>query len=445
MKRFFKAALLLLFLGMAPVVRSAQAAPAALPYSLSDLYRVALERSESVAISQEALFVAEKTKDKALSVLVPSFSSFGNHIQYSKHVKKGPMDALVQPDRSTAWGVRFDQAFTLNGKELTALGASEKNIEKSRFDLVAARSDMLVWVAGAYFDVLEAGAAVDIARADLQRLTTHRDAVRTRLAMGEVAKTDLFRTQAELSRTASSLEQARNGRQLAMAVLAQRLELPADFTLTEETPAATAPEKSPLAVFQQEAMQMRPEIRAQEYQVAVAEDQIRITVGNYWPTVSLEGVYQRYDQHPGTDTLNKESAWLGVNLNFVLYDGGLRNAEVNEARSHLRQARLVLDDVKKRVEGEVTSAYLDLKTRFGVIASREDQLRYAQENYTAVTRQFNNGLANSVDVMDANTLLVTSEVELANVRYAYRLAGIRLKHATGTLLPEIKPESRRGE
>jgi len=228
-------------------------------------------------------------------------------------------------------------------------------------------------------------------------------------------------------------------------LLAERLELPDDYVLLEEDFATVSPADRPLTAFQQDALQNRPEIKAQEYQVAVTEDQVRITAGDYWPSVSLEGVYQRYDQHPRTDTLNKESAWVGVNLNFILYDGGLRSAEVGEARSHMRQARLVLDNLKKQVNEEVTHAYLDLKTRYGVIASREDQLRYAQENYTAVTRQFNHGLANSVDVMDANTLLVTSEVQLANVRYEYQLAGIRLKHATGALLPATPPEPQPGE
>jgi len=435
MRTLTRAALLLVFFG-AVSLAAAQEKPQAAAYALPDLYRQALERSEAVALSREALFIAETTRDKALSVLVPTFSSFGGHTQYRRHQKKGPMDALIQPDRSTAWGVRFDQSFTLNGRELTALGASEKNIEKSRYDLEAAKADFLIWVAGAYFDILKVRTAVAIAEADLKRLATHREAVRTRLSLGEVAKTDLYRTEAELSKTKSDLERARNSLALARAVLADHLELPETFSLIEDPGGPASLTERPLAAYIGDAFQNRPEIRAQEYQVAVAEDQVRITVGDFWPSVSLEGVYQRYDQHPRTDTMNAESAWVGVNVNFVLYDGGLRSAEVREARAVHRQAALVLEELKKRVDVEVTRAFLDLKTRYGVISSRTDQLQYARENYTAVTRQFNHGLANSVDVMDANTLLVTSEVDLANVRYEYRLADIRLVYTTGLLLAE---------
>jgi outer membrane protein len=54
-----------------------------------------------------------------------------------------------------------------------------------------------------------------------------------------------------------------------------------------------------------------------------------------------------------------------------------------------------------------------------------------------VSKQFKHGLANSVDVMDANTLLVTAERELINAKYNYQFAILKLKHATGTLLKTV--------
>lgn len=63
--------------------------------------------------------------------------------------------------------------------------------------------------------------------------------------------------------------------------------------------------------------------------------------------------------------------------------------------------------------------------RFKILKSLEDQLTFARDNYNATSKQFEFGLANSIDVVDANTLLVTSERQLAD---------LRLKRATGTLL-----------
>jgi outer membrane protein TolC len=59
------------------------------PYSLDDLYQIALKRSEKIKISEENLYITERTKEKALSVLVPRFSAFGNYRRYSEEKNGG--------------------------------------------------------------------------------------------------------------------------------------------------------------------------------------------------------------------------------------------------------------------------------------------------------------------------------------------------------------------
>jgi outer membrane protein len=76
-------------------------------------------------------------------------------------------------------------------------------------------------------------------------------------------------------------------------------------------------------------------------------------------------------------------------------------------------------------------------TLSGVLEKLQAESAYAADNYNSVSKQFEYGLANSIDVMDANTLLVTSERELANAKYDYQLALLRLKSATGTLLKTV--------
>jgi outer membrane protein len=73
-----------------------------------------------------------------------------------------------------------------------------------------------------------------------------------------------------------------------------------------------------------------------------------------------------------------------------------------------------------------------------VLESLRDQLRYARENFEAISKQFRFGISDSLDVMDANTLLVTAERQLSEARFRYQLARIRLSRATGTLLGEIR-------
>ena len=125
---------------------------------------------------------------------------------------------------------------------------------------------------------------------------------------------------------------------------------------------------------------------------------------------------------------------MGASLSFPFFEGGLRKAEVQEAKARERQAALHYEDMKKAVEIEVRTAYLDLVTQKGTLQFLSDQFTFAGDNYRAVARQFEFGLSNSLDVLDANTLLVSAERRVASAVYHYRLALLRMKKATGTLM-----------
>jgi outer membrane protein len=124
-------------------------------------------------------------------------------------------------------------------------------------------------------------------------------------------------------------------------------------------------------------------------------------------------------------------------LNFTIFDGGLRRAEIKESIAKKRQTELAEKDLSKDIATEVEDAYLSLLTQMSVLKSLEDQVKFANSNYDAVSKQFKYELANSVDVVDANTLLVTSENELSEAKYQSLLSELRLERAKGVFLNRI--------
>jgi len=133
----------------------------------------------------------------------------------------------------------------------------------------------------------------------------------------------------------------------------------------------------------------------------------------------------------------RDSTYGLLSLNFPFFEGGLRTADIREARARERQSTLAYEDFKKSVGIEVASAYLDLLTQKGTLKYLEDQVVYARDNFNAVSKQFEFGLAQSLDVMDANTLLVTAERNLSEAVYNYQVAILKMKKATGTLLKAV--------
>jgi outer membrane protein len=404
-------------------------------YSLDDLCRIALTRSEILKAAEENLVIAEIGKDKAFSYLLPRLTATGGVTQYSEKKYNGA-GSLLQPESGSSWGVRLDETFSLSGRELTALGISRQFVTKSQYDVTAVREDYLLrFVAAAYYNVLMARKVLEIADSNLERLSKYREAAEKRLRVGEVTKTALLRAEGELSGAKSDRLQALNGLELTMAVLARNVGIKEVFTLREG--AAADGDVPAMNVFKERAFAMRADLKSMEVQKQIAADQTKFTEGAFWPTVSISGVYAAVDQYPPTSSLNRESIYGGVALNFPFFEGGLRRAEVSEAKARERQAALFYDDLKKGIGIEVQTAYLDLVTQKGILQFLDDQVAFARDNYQAVARQFDFGLSNSLDVLDANTLLVSSETKAVSAVYNYRLALLRMKKATGMLMATV--------
>lgn len=418
-------------------------------YSLEDLYKLALEKNESIKIAEEDLYISERQKDKAKAVLMPVLSAFGNHTRYSRAIRSN--SSVLQPDYTNDWGLRLDQSMSLSGRELTAFKIAKEGIEKSSKDLDAVREEYLLNVASSYYSLLKSKKAREIAGANVERLTKHRNASETRLRVGEATKTVLLRAEAELAGAEAELIKSENGQRLAKTILARTVGITGVFEIKEpqgEKDFKTQEQVlmdisagdcrfSILDCLKQKAFSERAEIKTVTIQQQMAEDEVTYTKGSYWPDLSIEGVYFRQENEPATASGLNERIYGALKINFPFFEGGLRVAEVGEAKAKARQADHSLADLKNSVGVEVEDAYLNLLTMSAVIDKLQAESEYAADNYNSVTKQFQHGLADSIDVIDANTLLVTSERELANARYDYEFAILNLKRATGTLLQTV--------
>jgi len=417
-------------------------------YALSDLYQQALKNSEKIKYTEENLFIAQMGKNKAWAVLIPKVTVFGTYNRFTedKYVVSetslpAPLptisnNVLIQPEQSGTWGVRADQSFSLSARELDALKIAGQSITKSEYDLDAAKSDFILTVASSYYDVLRAKKALEIAAANVERLTQYRNFAAKRVKVGELTKTALLRADGELSGARADYLRATNAVTLTRAALIRITGIEETFRLKDE--------KMPSSDFDQfenlreTAINSRADLKGYEMQTKIAEQYVKYARGAFWPNLGLYAIYNGADQNPATATLNRESVLAGVSLNFPFFEGGLRMAELREAQAKERQARLAYEDLKKNIDMELRGAYLDLETQKGMLKFLEDQLVFAQDNYHAVLRQYENDLVTSLDVMDANTLLLSSEKNVAEALYGYQLAHLKVRRSSGTLLKFIQ-------
>jgi outer membrane protein len=420
-------------------------------YSLNELYKLALERSEVIKIAEEDLYISEREKDKALADLIPTFSAFGQHTRYSE--EKLSAGFLLQPSHTNEWGLRLNNTYSLGGRQFRALDISRQEVEQSRFDLYSVREGYLMNVAVQYYDVLRAKREIEIAVANVQRLTTERDAAKKRLEVGTAIKTALLRAEAELAAAQSELIRAENVLKVAKNNLSKTVGIRGDYDVQEpregidfilpkdgEIELSLLTGECTLPVIDcliELALSERSEIKSLTIKNRIAEDNIYQSKSTYWPDLSVEGIYSREENDPSRSFELNEQIYGVLRLDFPFFEGGLKRAQVAEAKARLRKVEYGLSDLKRQIIVEVENSYIVATTAASILKPRKAEVEFASENYNLVSKQFQYGLTDSVDVMDANTRLVTSERELLNAQYVYVLELLQLKRVTGTLLKSV--------
>jgi outer membrane protein len=413
-----------------PVTLSAQ--PAATVYTLGDLYRIALNRAENIRIAEIDLTIAQNYKKAAFSALVPRLSAFEDYTRYGKSNQ-------LQPEWSNTWGGLLNYTFTLNGRELLAFGIAADNIEGREHQLREVRESYLFQVAAAYYDVLKAMEMETAARENLQRLEKHKAAIDSKLRLGAVTRPDVFRVDAELSGARADLTDVQNGRFLAESSLGRLAGLEEDYSLARpKTVEITPLSVAMLADLQNRALARRPDLKSLKVAEKMAQSQIKLEKSAYWPTISLEGGYTstRTDEME-LFSLDEDSAYGKVMVNVPIFDGGLRRANTGTARAELEKARLAVEALEKDIRVEVEQAWRDLASCLERRRAFDDKLAFARENFEAVSKQFEHGLATSIDKIDANTLYTQAAKEMAAAEYECAVASLRLEKVTGIFLDTV--------
>ena len=98
------------------------------------------------------------------------------------------------------------------------------------------------------------------------------------------------------------------------------------------------------------AFERRKDYRQRVLEEKAAGEGITYAKGNFKPQLRLEGLYSWKEQNPQTTFFQQDSMSASVVLTYPIFEGGLRVAELSEARSRFREAELRRLSLKRDIE-----------------------------------------------------------------------------------------------
>ena len=307
-----------------------------------------------------------------------------------------------------------------------------------------AREAIVEDVTEAYYQASLDDRLIGVARANLALSTQRLSQIDAQVREGVKAPPDLYRQQARMREDESAVIAAEARASADRIALLRRLRVDPTqpLILTPAlAPSATALPSDSLDVraLSRIALQQRPDLAAAADEVTAADAGIAQARGSRLPRVALGfdvvDVGRRFDrqQQNGVDLLGAASApiqagitsqlghqlagILSLGISVPVFDQFQSQAEIERAQAVAERSRVLREDLRDQVVGDVTRAVDAIRSARLTYAATTAQLVAAQKAYDAVSGRYDVGMASFIDVATAQTDLTRarSQVEAAVV------------------------------
>ena len=291
--------------------------------------------------------------------------------------------------------------------------------------------DLVVFTtSNTYLVVISDRATVDSTRAQLTTAQALHDRAVDMNKAGVIAGIDVLRARVELQSQHQRLIAAENQLSIDKLVLARIIGLPKgqQFEVTDLVPFAPLTDMT-LEGALERAVSTRPDYLSAVASVRAAELERRAAVAGNYPSLSFDGDYGDIGS-PNFGTSHGTFS-ATVSLNIPIFPGTRVRADVLAADAALRQRKAELEDLDGRIDEDVRRAFFNLQSTSELVTVGRSNIELAEQTLVQAQDRFAAGVANNLDVVQAQESIASANQSYIASLYAYNAAKISLVLAMG--------------
>lgn len=402
--------------------------------SILDAINRGLQNNLGLFLTERGTEQARAAQLRARSALLPNIDA---HV--AEQAQQVNLAALGLPRNSTfpsvvgPFGV-FDARATLtqsllNFRNINDHRAARENVNAAQFTYKDARDIVVLVVGETYLQAIASSSRVDATKAQVETAKSLLDRAVDLKRTGIIAGIDVIRANVEYQTQQQRLLVAQNQFEKDKLQLARVIGLPTgqQFRLTDTIPYSPAPDTT-LESSLARAYQNRSDYLSAQSSVRAAELSRKAASAERLPSVNVNGDYGVIGQNP-TSTHGTFTAAAAVRV--PIFEGGRIRADEQQAEAVLQQQRAVADDLRGRIEFEVRSALLDVKSASDQVAVAKNALDLAKEEVAQARDRFTAGVTNNIEVVQAQDALAATNENYISALFAFNFAKLSLARSVG--------------
>jgi outer membrane protein len=392
-----------------------------------------LDQAIQIALyNQPQIFIAKSQITSSKARVTQAESSFYPQIEpsYTYNNQTSRANSRTINSESDVTQIQLRQLIYDMGKREENVAQSKKLLRSTEYNMLDTRQRIILNVTNAYLDLLRRKELVKVELASVDRAKTTLEFTKASVEVGTSPRKDIFQAQADLDNAQVRLSQARNDVQIAQVTLKNAMGiLTSAPILTPDTPMdkpSMQPDTLSAADYIKLAFDRRPDYKSDLISIEANKHSVKIANINAGLLIeaNLTQGY-RFDPDRG------ENRSFITTFSYPLFDAGLTRSQVRQAKASLEQSQQQLELTRQEIQLEVEQAYLLREEARLRIEASEAALRAARENYEAASEAQKEGAGNILDVITAQTQLVTAETNAVQAIFDFYIADARLKRATG--------------
>jgi outer membrane protein len=404
---------------------------------LLQVFRDALANDQQYAAARAASDALREKLPQGLSTLLPAIGATANTVWNQNRYDATNADSTINRDYNTnAYNVQLTQPL-FRWQNYVQYTQGKLQVAQADANFAQALQDLIVRVAGAYFDVLYAQENLKAVRANKQSIAQQLEQAKKNFEVGTATITDSQEAQSRFDLASAQEIAAIND--LDVKRYALRVIVGKDSgELNRLKPQAELKPPQPASMEQWVDAAQKDSFAVQAQQAAseVAAKEIERARAGHYPTVDAVANYGRNNSalsFLGNDSLQTDARNVGLQLNIPIFQGGYVNSKTREAVANRAAADAALETAKRSAALNTQQSFLGVVNGLAQVRALDAALISSTSALESNKLGYEVGVRINIDVLNAEQQVYVTKRDLSKARFDTLLAQLKLKAAVGSL------------
>ncbi|WP_170346476.1 TolC family outer membrane protein [Ruegeria atlantica] len=398
--------------------------------NITDAFIGAYNTSGLLEQNRALLRAADEDVAIALAALRPIINWTVQVSQDYTRSRTNNVVTTTEPSRFFA-GLGLTQLLYDGGASVLGKQSAQETVLSTRQTLIDIEQQVLIRAVNAYLGVLLQEETVAIRQNNVDVSAEELRASNDRFEVGEVTRTDVALSEAQLASSQADLAVARGELSIAQAEYVNAVgKAPGRTAGQPSLPNLPRSEAEAISLAQRN----HPAILAAQHQVRAFDLIVQQQRANLGPNVSLNadaGVRESYDNN---DYVN--DATVSLDFTQPIYAGGRLAANVRRAMANRDASRANLLNVQKNIIQGVTDRYAAFQAASASLRASTERVRASRVAFDGIREEATLGARTTLDVLNAQQDLLDAQLAEVASRTERSRAAFQLLQAQGLLTAE---------